>query len=45
MFLKERLPEHVLADPQYWEERESEVVTCHEISSFRAGDEDIVLIE
>lgn len=45
VFLKERLPEHVLADPQYWEERATEVVTCHEISSFRAGDEDIVLIE
>lgn len=45
VFLKERLPGHVLADPQYWEERESEIVTCHEISSFRAGDEDIVLIE
>ena len=43
VFLKERLPGHVLADPQYWEERESEIVTCHEISSFRAGD--IVLVE
>ncbi len=45
VFLKERLPEPVLADPKYWEERETEIVTCHEISRFRAGDEDIVLIE
>ncbi|WP_374397668.1 hypothetical protein [Tabrizicola sp.] len=45
LFLKERLPEAVLADPRYWEERESEVVTCREIATFRAGDEDIVLIE
>lgn len=45
VFLKERLPEHVLADPQYWEERETEVVTCREISGLRTGDEDIVLIE
>jgi hypothetical protein len=45
LFLKERLPETVLADPRYWEERHSEVVTCHEIATFRAGDPDIVLIE
>jgi hypothetical protein len=45
VFAKDRLPEAVLADPRYWEERESEVVTCHEIASFRAGDPDIVLIE
>lgn len=45
VFVKERLPESVLADPRYWEERESEVVTCHEITTFRAGDPDIVLIE
>jgi len=44
-FQKERLPEAVLADPRYWEERESEVVTCHEISTFRAGDPDVVLVE
>jgi len=37
VFLKERLPEPVQADPQYCEERDIEVVTCHEISSFRAG--------
>ena len=45
LFLKERLPEAVLADPRYWEERESETVTCREIATVRAGDEDIVLIE
>lgn len=45
VFLKDRLPEAVLADPRYWEERESEVVTCHEIATFRAGEEEIVLIE
>lgn len=44
-FLKERLPEHVLADPQYKEERETEVITCNEFSGFRAGEEDTVLIE
>lgn len=44
-FQKDRLPEAVLADPRYWEERESEVVTCHEIATFRAGEDDIVLIE
>lgn len=45
VFQKDRLPAAVLADPRYWEKRESEVVTCHEISSFRSGDPDIVLIE
>lgn len=45
VFQKDRLPEMILADPRYWEERESEVVTCHEISTFHAGDPDIVLIE
>jgi hypothetical protein len=45
VFLKDRLPEAFLADPRFWEERESEVVTCHEIAGFRAGDQDIVLIE
>jgi hypothetical protein len=38
VFQKDRLPEAVLSDPRYWDERESEVVTCHEISTFRAGD-------
>ncbi|HLQ19117.1 MAG TPA: hypothetical protein VK146_09060 [Tabrizicola sp.] len=42
---KDRLPEAVLADPRYWEERESEVVTCHEITTFRAGNPEIVLVE
>lgn len=45
VFQKDRLPEAVLSDPRYWEERESEVVTFHEITTFRAGDPDIVLIE
>jgi hypothetical protein len=45
LFQKDRLPEAVLADPRYWEERESEIVTCREIATFRAGEEDIVLIE
>lgn len=45
VFQKERLPEAVLTDPRYWEERESEIVTCHEIATFRAGDRDIVLVE
>jgi hypothetical protein len=45
VFNKDRLPEAVLADPRYWDERESEVVTCHEIATFCAGDRDIVLIE
>lgn len=27
VFLKDRLPAEVLADPRYWEERENEVVT------------------
>lgn len=43
VFQKERLSEAVLADPRYWEERESEVVTCHEITTFRAGDPDILV--
>lgn len=45
LFLKDRLPEAVLADPRYWEERESDIVTCHEIASFRAGDPDMVVVD
>lgn len=45
VFQKDRLPEAILADPRYWDERETEVVSCQEISTFRAGDPDIVLIE
>ncbi len=45
VFSKDRLPEAVLADPRYWEERENEVVTCQEIATFRAGDRDIILVE
>lgn len=45
VFQKDRLPEAVLADPRYWEDRESAVVTCQEITSFRAGEDDIILIE
>jgi len=43
VFAKDRLPEAVLADPRYWDERESEVVTCRALD--RSGEEDIVLIE
>jgi hypothetical protein len=43
VFDKDRLPEAVLADPRYWVERESEVVTCRPLG--RSGDEDIILIE
>jgi hypothetical protein len=43
VFAKDRLPEAVLADPRYWEERESEVVTCRALD--QRADEDIVLIE
>ncbi len=45
VFQKDRLPEAMLADPSYWDERESEIVTCHEIATFRAVVPDIVLIE
>jgi hypothetical protein len=45
IFAKDRLPEAILADPRYWDEREVEVVTCHEITTFRAGDKDIVLVD
>jgi hypothetical protein len=45
VFQKERLPDAVLSDPRYWEERESEVVTCREIAACPAEDDDIVLIE
>lgn len=44
VFLRDRLPEAVLADTRYWEERESEVVTCRALSPSET-DEDIVLIE
>jgi hypothetical protein len=45
VFAKERLPEAILADARYWDEREVKEVTCHEITTFRAGDEDILLVE
>lgn len=45
VFSKYRLPASVLEDPRYREERESEVVLCREISTFRAGDEELRLIE
>ena len=31
VFLKDRLPQEVLGDPRYWEERENEVVTFREL--------------
>jgi hypothetical protein len=43
VFCKDRLPQAVLEDPRYWEERESDVVTCREIGLAR--DADVVLIE
>jgi hypothetical protein len=43
VFVKDRLPAEILTDPRYWEERENEVVLCHEISSFRAGEEDVIV--
>jgi hypothetical protein len=45
LFQKDRLPEGILSDPRYWDERESEIVTCKEIATFRAGDRGIVLVE
>jgi hypothetical protein len=44
VFNKDRLPETVLADARYWEERETEVVICRALRS-NAKEEDIVLIE
>jgi hypothetical protein len=38
VFVRDGLPATILADPRYWEERENEVVLCHEISTFRAGE-------
>ncbi len=43
VFNKDRLPETVLADPRYWDERVSEVVTCRALT--HAGEADIILIE
>lgn len=42
---KDRLPAAILSNPSYWDEREIEVVTCHEITTFRAGDANTVLGE
>jgi hypothetical protein len=44
VFAKDRLPETILADARYWDEREVEVVTCHEITTFRAADEATVRV-
>lgn len=44
VFDKDRLPPEVLADPRYWDERESEIVTCREITP-SGPEEDILLIE
>lgn len=33
VFLKDRLPPEVLADPRLWEERENEVVTFRELDA------------
>jgi hypothetical protein len=45
VFVKDRLPEPILADPRYWDDRETEFVTCREIGTLRAKDDDIILIE
>lgn len=45
VFNRDRLPQEILADPRYWDERETEVVTCREIAAVRDRDDDIVLIE
>lgn len=45
VFNKDRLPGAVLADPRYWDERESEVVTCRALTPTPTDEEDIVLIE
>ena len=45
VFQKDRLPDAVLADPRDWDERESEIVTCHEIATFCAKDDEVILIE
>lgn len=44
VFNKDRLPSTMLADPRYWEERSSEVVTCQALSS-AAPEDDILLVE
>ena len=45
VFNKDQLPEAILRDPRHWEERDSMAVTCREIPTFRAGNQDVVLIE
>jgi hypothetical protein len=45
LFQKDRLPEAVLSDPRYWEEKDSEVVLCREIAPRPSDDKDVVLIE
>lgn len=44
VFSTDHLPQAVLANPRYWGERESEVVSGLGIAIFRAGDEDSILI-
>ena len=45
LFNKSLLPPEVLADPRYWEERETEVVTCREIAGTPGGKDAFLLIE
>jgi hypothetical protein len=44
LFCKDRLPPDILSDPRFWEERESEIVTCRALDR-KGGDDDLVLIE
>lgn len=45
VFNRDRLPPDILTNPDYWDLRESEVVTCRPLSPAGGDDEDIVLIE
>lgn len=47
VFQKDRLPEQVLADPRYWEERVSPIVTVRPLEgrAEKDGEGDLVVIE
>ena len=38
VFLRDRLPAHILTDPQYWEMRQSPIVTVRELPSVDEDD-------
>ena len=42
VFVKDRLPDTVLSDPRYWDERENEVVSLRALGPV---EDDIVLVE